>query len=107
MDAPKEPEKPVIHDGETAEAFATRQRDFAPIRMAYNLERVKWDVSNHKCLMVIKSSIMKAIRGAIPNCETAKEYLKKVESRFTGSSKVHASTIIKRLVIKKYSFDSG
>jgi hypothetical protein len=107
MDAPKEPEKPVIHDGETAEAFATRQRDFAPIRMAYNLERAKWDVSNHKCLMVIKSSIMKAIRGAIPNCETAKEYLKKVESQFTGSSKVHASTIIKRLVIKKYSFDSG
>jgi hypothetical protein len=37
MDAPKEPEKPVIHDGETAEAFATRQRDFAPIRMAYDL----------------------------------------------------------------------
>jgi hypothetical protein len=48
--------------------------------MAYNLERVKWDASNSKCFMVIKSSIMEAIRGAIPNCETAKEYLKKVES---------------------------
>jgi hypothetical protein len=33
MDVPKELEKPVIHDGETAEAFATRQWDFAPIRM--------------------------------------------------------------------------
>jgi hypothetical protein len=72
-DAPKEPEKPVIHDGETTEAFATRQRDFMPIRMAYNLERAKWDASNHKCFMIIKSSIMKAIRGAILNRETAKK----------------------------------
>jgi hypothetical protein len=78
MDAPKEPEKPVIHDGETAQTFATRERDFALIRMAYNLERAKWDTSNRKCIMIIKSFIMEAIRGAIPNCETTKEYLKKV-----------------------------
>jgi hypothetical protein len=57
--------------------------------------------------MVIKSSIMEAIRGAIPNCETAKEYLKKVKSQFTGSLKTYASTIIKRLVTEKYSFSSG
>jgi hypothetical protein len=62
---------------------------------------VKWDAYNRKCLMVIKSSIIKAIRGAIPNCETAKEYLKKVDSQFTGSSKMHASTIIKWLVTEK------
>jgi hypothetical protein len=68
---------------------------------------VKWDTSNRKCLMVIKSSIIEAIRRAILNCETAKEYLKKVERRFNGSSKTYISTIIKRLVPKKYSFDSG
>jgi hypothetical protein len=51
--------------------------------------------------MVIKSSIKEAIRGGIPNCEIAKEYLKKVESQFTDSSKTYASTIIKRLVMKK------
>jgi hypothetical protein len=79
-DAPKEPKKPVIHDGEAAETFATRQRDFTSIKMVYDLERVKCDASNCKCLMVIKSSIMEAIRGAISNCEIAKEYLKKVES---------------------------
>jgi hypothetical protein len=71
-DAPKEPEKPVLHDGETAQAFATREWDFTPIRMAYDLERVKWDASNRKCLMVIKSSIKEAIRGGIMYCETAK-----------------------------------
>jgi hypothetical protein len=78
MDAPKEPEKHVIHDDETAQTFATHERDFASIKMTYDLKCAKWDASNRKCLMVIKSSIMEAIRGAILNCETAKEYLKKV-----------------------------
>jgi hypothetical protein len=75
--------------------------------MAYDLKRAKCDASNRKCLIVIKSSIKEAIRGGIPDCETAKEYLKKVESQFTGSSKTYTSTIIKRLVTEKYSFGSG
>jgi hypothetical protein len=56
--------------------------------------------------MIIKSSINEAIRRGILDCETVKEYLKKVESQFTGSSKTYASTIIKRLVMKKYFFGS-
>jgi hypothetical protein len=79
-DAPKEPAEPVIRDGKTTEAFVIHQRDFASIRMAYDLECAKWDASNHKCLMVNKSSIKEAIRGEIPSCETVMEYLKKVES---------------------------
>jgi hypothetical protein len=71
-------------------------------RMTYDL--AKLDVSNCTCL---KSSIKKAIRGGIPNYETAMEYLKKVVSQFTGSSKTHASTIIKRLATEKYSFNNG
>jgi hypothetical protein len=106
-DAPKEPEKPVLCDGETAQAFATHERDFAPIRMAYDLKRVKWDASNRKCLMVIKSSIKEAIRRGILDCETAKQYLKKLESQFTGFSKMYANTIIKRFVTEKYSFEVG
>jgi hypothetical protein len=105
-DAPKEPEKPVLRDGETAQAFVTREREFAPIRMTYDLECAKWDASNRKCLMVIKNSIKEAIRGGISDYETAKEYLKKVESQFTGSSKTYASTVIKKLVTEKYSFAS-
>jgi hypothetical protein len=102
-DAPKEPVEPVIHD----EAFATHQQDFTSIRMTYDLERVKRDVSNCKCLMIIKSSINEAIRGGIMNCETAKKYLKMVESQFTGSSKTYASTIIKRLVTKNTLLIAG
>jgi hypothetical protein len=69
--------------------------------------RANCDAPNRKCLMVIKSSIMEAIRGAIPSCEIAKEYFKKVESQFTGSSRTYASTIIKRHVTEKYSLGSG
>jgi hypothetical protein len=64
----------------------------------YDLERAKWDASNRKCLMIIKSFIKEAIRGGILDCETAKEYLKKMESQFISSSKTCKSTIIKRLV---------
>jgi hypothetical protein len=34
------------------------------------------------------------------------EYLEKVESRFTGSSKAYASSLIKRFVSEKYTGDS-
>ena len=39
--------------------------------MKYDLDRKKWDISNHKCLMVAKSTILDAIRGSIPDCDTA------------------------------------
>ena len=52
--------------------------------------------------MVIKGSNENPIRGSILECTTATEYLKKVESQFTGSSKAYASTLIKKLVNKKY-----
>ena len=74
--------------------------------MKYDLDRKKWDISNRKCLMVAKSTISDAIRGSIPDCDTATEYLKKVESQFTGSSKTYASTLIKKLFNEKYS-DGG
>jgi hypothetical protein len=37
-------------------------RDHAPIIMKYDLENAKWDQSNHMYLMVIKSSVVEAIR---------------------------------------------
>jgi hypothetical protein len=43
--------------------------------------------------------------GAIPECETTVEYLEKVESQFTGSSKAYASSLIKRLISEKYTGD--
>jgi hypothetical protein len=54
--------------------------------------------------MVIKERISESIRGVI-QCETVVEYLEKVESQFTGSSKAYASSLIKRLVYEKYIGD--
>ena len=53
--------------------------------------------------MVAKSTISDAIRGYIPDCDIATEYLKKVESRFTVFSKAYASTLIKKLFNEKYT----
>jgi hypothetical protein len=53
--------------------------------------------------MVIKERISEGIRGAILDCETAVEYLEKVESQFTGYSKTYASSLIKRLISEKYT----
>nr|XP_051202032.1 uncharacterized protein LOC127315598 [Lolium perenne] len=100
---PIEPKDPVRGDKESEDDFNKRVLDHGPKRMKYDLDRAKWDSFNRKCLMVIKRSILEAIRGAIPQCDTASEYLKKVESQFTGSSKAYASTLIRKLVTTKYT----
>ena len=100
---PTEPMDPMRAENETDADFTARQRDHAEVRMKYDLERKKWNILNRKCLMVVESTISDAIRGSILDCDTANEYLKKVESQFTGSSKAYASTLIKKLVNDKYS----
>jgi hypothetical protein len=73
-EAPKEPE-------EGCEGYDV-------LKMGYEIEKAKWDNSNRKCLMIIKSSIIEGIRGAMPDSQTAKDYLSKIEDQFKGSSKV-------------------
>ncbi|XP_066384613.1 uncharacterized protein [Miscanthus floridulus] len=94
---------PVREDNETNADFTARQRDHAEVRMKYDFKHKKWDISNRKCLMVVKSTISDAIRGSILDCDTAIEYLKKVKSQFTNSSKAYASTLIKKLFNEKYT----
>ena len=77
-EAPKEPQ-------ENAENYEALLKE-------YNEKKALWETSNRKCLMVIKSSIIESIRGAIPDLKNAKEYLTKVEDQFKGSSKIYAST---------------
>jgi hypothetical protein len=57
---------------------------------------------------VIKNTIEPAIVGSIPECDTVTEYLDRIKSQFTGSSKTYATQLIKQLVIERYSSgDSG
>jgi hypothetical protein len=86
-----------------ANAKAEREKQNSKLMGCYEIEKIKWEKSNHKCLMMIKERISEWMGGAIPECETDVEYLEKVESQFTGSLKAYASSLIKRLVSEKYT----
>jgi hypothetical protein len=82
---------------------AEREKQNSKLMSYYEIEKINWERSNRKCLMVIKERISEGIRGAILECETAVEYLEKVESQFTGYSKAYASSFIKMLISEKYT----
>ena len=75
--------------------------------MSYDLEYRKWVTVNKKCLVVIKNTIEPAIMGSILECDTVIEYLDRIKSQFTGSSKTYATQLIKQLVIEWYSENGG
>jgi hypothetical protein len=90
----------------SADAKAEREKQNSKLMSCCEIEKINWERSNRKCLMVIKKRISEGIRGAIPECETAVEYLEKMESQFTCSSKAYDSSLIKRLISEKYT-DGG
>ena len=58
-------------------------------------------------MAVIKNTIEPAIVGSIAECDTVTEYIERIKSQFTGSSKTYATQVIKQLATKKYSSDNG
>jgi hypothetical protein len=92
-----------IPDDLGADAKAKREKQNSKLMGCYEIEKINSERSNRKCLMVIKERILEGIRGAILECETVVEYLEKVESQFTDSSKAYDSSLIKRLVSEKYT----
>ncbi|XP_066349560.1 uncharacterized protein [Miscanthus floridulus] len=100
---PKEPVAPVRETDETDAAWQNREWDFAPVKMSFDLEHRKWVTTNKKYLAVIKNTIEPAIVGSVPDCDTVTEYLERIKSQFTGSSKTYATQLIKHLVTERYS----
>jgi hypothetical protein len=88
-----------------ADAKAEWEKQNSKLMSCYEIEEINWEMLNHKCLMVIKERILEGIHGAILECETDVEYLKKVENQFTSSSKAYDSSLIKRLISEKYTSD--
>jgi hypothetical protein len=86
-----------------ADAKDEWEKQNSKLMSCYEIEKINWERSNRKCLMVIKERILEGKLGAILECETVVEYLEKVESQFTGSLKAYASSLIKRLVSEKYT----
>jgi hypothetical protein len=73
------------------------------VELAYVLENQKWVNANKKCMAFIKNTIENAIAGSIEECTSVGEFLEKIKSQFTGSSKVHATQLLKQLVTEKYT----
>ncbi|XP_066320479.1 uncharacterized protein [Miscanthus floridulus] len=104
---PKEPEAPVRETNKTNAAWQNRERNFAPVKMSFDLEHRKWVTTNKKCLALIKNTIEPAIVGSISDYDTVTEYLERIKSQFTGSSKTYATQLIKQLVTERYSGGGG
>ncbi|RVX03812.1 Retrovirus-related Pol polyprotein from transposon TNT 1-94 [Vitis vinifera] len=62
----------------------------------------KWERSNRMSLMIMKHSILEAIRGAIPEETQAKAFLDQIANRFAANEKVETSTILSKLVSMRY-----
>jgi hypothetical protein len=54
--------------------------------------------ANKKCMAFIKNTIENAIAGSIEECSSIGEFLEKIKSQFTGSSKMYATQLLKQLV---------
>jgi hypothetical protein len=100
---PTEPVAPVRETNESDADWQKKERDHAPIQMAYDLQKQKWVNANKKCVAVIKNTIEPPIMGLIQECDTVTEYLERIKSQFYGSSKTYANQLIKQLVIEKYT----
>jgi hypothetical protein len=102
----KRPVEPTLLDilnNLGADAKVEREKQNSKLMGCCDIEKINCERSNRKCLMVIKEMISEGIRGAILECETIVEYLEKVESQFTSSSKAYASSFSKRLISEKYT----
>jgi hypothetical protein len=78
-----------------------------PKRYPMVFEHRKWVTANKRCLAEIKNMIEPEIVGLIPVCDTVTEYLDRIKSQFTSSSKTYATQLIKQLVTECYSGNGG
>jgi hypothetical protein len=67
------------------------------VELAYVLENQKWVNANKKCMAFIKNTIENPIVGSIVECDFVGELLENIKSQFTGSSKIYATQLLKRL----------
>ena len=88
---PTEHVAPVRETNKADAAWATKERDFESQKMSYDLEHRKWVTANKKYLAVIKNMIEPVIMGSILEYDTITEYLNRIKSQFTGSSKTYAT----------------
>ena len=65
MPAPEEPENSVRAQNEADDAWAIREKALDIAWTKWDIHQARWNISNRKCLMIIRSSISDDIRMAI------------------------------------------
>jgi hypothetical protein len=90
---PIEPVRDVKDDDDAA--WDQKKKDHALVEQAYILENQKWVNANKKCMDFIKNTIENAIVGSIEECTSVGEFLEKIKSQFTSSSKMYATQLLK------------
>jgi hypothetical protein len=74
----KRPVEPTLLDIPNdlgADAKAEREKQNSKLMSCYEIDKINWERSNHKCLMVIKERISEGIWGAIPDCEILQKHM--------------------------------
>ncbi|XP_050103321.1 uncharacterized protein LOC126583065 [Malus sylvestris] len=61
-----------------------------------------WERSNRLSIMFMRMTIASNIKTGLPQAETAKEYLKNIETRFKTADKSLAGTLMAELTTKKF-----
>jgi hypothetical protein len=56
------PPEPIKGDKDDDASWKKKQRDYAPLEMAYTLETKKCQTANKKCMAFIKNTIEQVIR---------------------------------------------
>ena len=66
MPALEEPENSVRAQNESDDAWAIREKALDIAWTKWDIHQAHWNISNRKCLMIIRSSISDDIRMTIP-----------------------------------------
>ena len=66
MPAPEEPENPVRAQNEADDAWAIREKAHDIAWTKWDIQQARWNISNCKCLMIIRGTISDGIRMTIP-----------------------------------------
>ncbi|RLN08595.1 uncharacterized protein C2845_PM11G16100 [Panicum miliaceum] len=99
---PVEPERPVREEDVTDVSWKQTELAYKASKQRYDTDHAKWLPANKKCWAVVKNTIEPAILRAISDFPTVVEYLDKIRSQYTGSSKTYATQLIKQLVTERY-----
>ena len=73
MPAPEEPENPMKAQNEADDTWVIREKAHDIGWTKWDIQHARWNISNRKCLMIIRRSILDGIKMAIPEYATTTE----------------------------------